>query len=366
MNAFDELVYLSRSTLPSDEANAVHVVHMAEAFAGLGLRTRLRAARGEGSIVEHYGMQPHFRVCYETTLSQALWMAGRWLSSRTGPSTRRVYYGRRLPAICALGTWGLPAALELHHPPRTRKQQRALQRFISSRGFRGLVVISENLKRAMLGRYPGLAAARVLVAHDGFRAGLLRVPGSAAARTGAVRAVYSGSLHPGKGGEALTAAAHLCPQVDFTVIGGSEAQVRALRASAPPNLRCTGRLPHAEVQRRLPDFDIALAPYSARVRGAHTPEDESLADWMSPLKIFEYVAAGLPIITSDLPVLRELLEPGVSALMVEPDVPEPLAAAIGKLAGDPELRMRLALAAQAQLSAFTWESRAAKILQFLQ
>jgi len=57
---------------------------------------------------------------------------------------------------------------------------------------------------------------------------------------------------------------------------------------------------------------------SAVVRGAQTPEHESLADWMSPLKIFEYMAAGLPIVTSDLPVLREILAPGRDACMTPP------------------------------------------------
>src|SRR3546814_8047147 len=70
-----------------------------------------------------------------------------------------------------------------------------------------------------------------------------------------------------------------------------------LRPRAPTQVRFRGRLSHAQLQQEMPEYDIALAPYGRIVRGAHTPPGESLASWMSPLKIFEYMAAGLPIIT---------------------------------------------------------------------
>src|SRR3546814_3511587 len=106
------------------------------------------------------------------------------------------------------------------------------------------------------------------------------------------------------------------------------AQLRT-RATTQVRLRC--RLSHAQLQQEMPEYDIALAPYRRIVRGAHTPPGESLASWMSPLKIFEYMAAGLPIITSDLPVLHEILTPRMNALMVEPDDPVALAAAIREI-----------------------------------
>src|SRR3546814_16713320 len=78
------------------------------------------------------------------------------------------------------------------------------------------------------------------------------------------------------------------------------------------------------------------------------------------------LAAGLPIITSDLPVLHEILTPRMNALMVEPDDPVALAAAIRELAAAPVLRQTLARAAQERLTEFTWARRAQRILSFVE
>ena len=125
----------------------MHVVHMANAFAGLA-RCLPFAQLAARVISRNIRLPADFGVRYETVTGHQLWMAGRWLRRHSVADHPTLYYGRRLPAICALGTWGLPATLELHHPPRTAKQYRLVQRFIGSRGFRGLVVISARLKSA--------------------------------------------------------------------------------------------------------------------------------------------------------------------------------------------------------------------------
>jgi glycosyltransferase involved in cell wall biosynthesis len=177
--------------------------------------------------------------------------------------------------------------------------------------------------------------------------------------------VYCGSFHSGKGIETLLPVAARVPGIAFDVIGGEPGQIAALQPRAPANLRFLGRMSHEECQRRLPEYDFALAPYGSVVRGVKTPEHESLASWMSPLKLFEYMGAGLPIVTCDLPVLREILEDGVTALMPPPDDAEAFAQAVSRLAQDADLRERLACAAQERLRGYTWESRAQQILEFL-
>jgi glycosyltransferase involved in cell wall biosynthesis len=359
-------VYVSASTLPSPEANAVHVVHQCDALAGLGLDLRLRAARGgRGDLRNLYDLRHAFAIDYETPLTHKFWLARRRLARFAARADGgALYYGRRLPPLARLAAWGYPTAVELHHPPRTAKQEAALQRLVGAPGFRGLVAVSARLREALLARVPQLDAERVLVAPDGVRADRICVPLERGDRT--LRAVYCGSFHAGKGVELILQAAAALPELRFDLIGGMPAQVEALQARAPANARFLGQLPHGETQRRLREYDIGLAPYGRVVRGARTPEHESLSAWMSPLKLFEYMGAGLPIVTSDLPVLRELLQDGTTALMPPPDDPAALAAAIRTLAGDPGLRLRLARAAQDGLRHFTWENRAARILDLLE
>ncbi|MBX9715408.1 MAG: glycosyltransferase family 4 protein [Burkholderiaceae bacterium] len=359
------LVYLSASTLPSADANAVHVAQMCDAFTGLGCELELLATRGtDSSVRAHYGLRHPFRIRFVSPMTRMLWMQGRNLVRPLARRSGTLYFGRHLAMLSRLAAWGYPVGVELHHPPRTERQSAALRRLIEAPTFLGLVVITNSLRGELLSRFPVLDRKKLLVAYDGVQADRIVEPPT---RTCApVRAVYCGSFHHGKGVEMLLLAAALVPEVAVDVIGGEPAQIDALRSQAPNHVRFLGALPYDECQRRLLDYDIALAPYGSVVRGVKTPQHESLAAWMSPLKIFEYMGAGLAIVTSDLPVLREVLRHGETAWMASPDAPAEHAAAIRTLAADAELRLRLARAAQDSLRSFTWENRAARILEFLE
>jgi len=88
-------------------------------------------------------------------------------------------------------------------------------------------------------------------------------------------------------------------------------------------------------------------------------------NWMSPMKMFEYMQSGKPIISSDFPVLREILEHNENALLVESDNIEMWIKAIDLL-GSKDLRFRLARNAFISSSRnFTWDKRITKIIDFL-
>jgi glycosyltransferase involved in cell wall biosynthesis len=85
----------------------------------------------------------------------------------------------------------------------------------------------------------------------------------------------------------------------------------------------------------------------------------------SPLKLYEYMAAGLPIVASDLPSLREVLRHDENALLVPPDEPAALADSLGRLLTDAALGERLRRQAHADVQGRTWSARAASVLSFL-
>ena len=76
------------------------------------------------------------------------------------------------------------------------------------------------------------------------------------------------------------------------------------------------------------------------------------------LVVLEALAAGLPVVASDIPVFAEYLRDGESALLVPPDDPAALAAALGRLAADPALRRRLAAGGRPLVDRFTWAASA--------
>jgi glycosyltransferase involved in cell wall biosynthesis len=167
---------------------------------------------------------------------------------------------------------------------------------------------------------------------------------------------YAGHLYPWKGvGVLLEALSHL-PDVQATIVGGlvgepdlerTRGQVIALGLEA--RVKLVGAVPPPEVPRCLADMDVLVLPNTAtHVSSRYT----------SPLKLFEYMAAGRPIVASDLPSLREVLRDGDNALLAAPGDPVQLAAALRRMLGDPDLAARLAATAWRDVQAYGWDQRA--------
>ena len=117
----------------------------------------------------------------------------------------------------------------------------------------------------------------------------------------------------------------------------------------------TGMVSPSEVPRFLASIDVAVAPY---------PEMEGL--YFSPIKIFEYMAAGLPMVVSDIGQLSEIIQHEVTGLVSPPGDSFLLARAIERLQQSPDLRMRLGLAARTKaLRDHTWNKNAQRILDLV-
>jgi glycosyltransferase involved in cell wall biosynthesis len=113
-------------------------------------------------------------------------------------------------------------------------------------------------------------------------------------------------------------------------------------------------------------MDAVLAPYLRVVHGVGGGGG-NLAAWMSPLKIFEYMAAGKPILSSDLPVLREVLRDGENAMLRAPEDIEGWATALTQLFRDEGLRARLGAQARRDFDAhYSWNRRARSILDAIE
>ena len=107
---------------------------------------------------------------------------------------------------------------------------------------------------------------------------------------------------------------------------------------------------------------VALAPFGRRVEALQ----REISSWFSPLKIFEYMAQGRAIVAPDLPVLREVLEHGRNAWLVEPEDAEAWVHAVVTLREDAALRRRLGCAAFEDFrQRCTWTERARKVLENL-
>ena len=174
---------------------------------------------------------------------------------------------------------------------------------------------------------------------------------------------YFGHLHQGRGVEIIEKLASRLPVINFHVIGGQYEQVeqRKFKNKKLKNLKFYGHLPYGDARLMMVKCDLLLLPYQTRT--FLTDGKTDTGRWMSPLKLFEYMSSNVAIISSDLPVLREVLSHNKNCLLVEPSNLEEWENAILSLTTDKLKALRLAQNARAEYEKFyNWNIRARKIL----
>ncbi len=174
--------------------------------------------------------------------------------------------------------------------------------------------------------------------------------------------LYLGNLHPWKGIDVLLQAMCLITGAVLHIAGGSRDRIMQLTELANSlgvgeKVKFLGSIEPLDRFGQIASSDICLLPSTTTAMGGR---------YTSPLKLFEYLAMGKPVITSDLPAMREVLQHGQNAWMVKPNDPASLAEGIHMLLSNLQLRATLGSAAAAYAKNFTLVGRATKIEAFVQ
>lgn len=374
--------YISPSTLPSRAANSVHVVWQCDglhrvgaevtlyakrAMHDPGLMTQaLEAAYGISSSALHLetvynpsGGADNFRIAYHAVRQI------RRIGRSDAVLSRNLYAAFVLAVL-----YKIPLLFETHQLETGFRKW--MQKLIVRCPLVTTIVISDRLA-SYLTQHLGVAPHRTLVLHDAAPDGIQPVPVAerrarlcelAEPARGPWRQIcgYFGHLYPGRGIEVVKAMATACPETLFLVYGGTEADLAFRRnANRQANLFFMGHVPHPAARELMCLMDILLMPYQENVSIGVAGHDT--ARWMSPMKMFEYLGAGVPIISSDLPVLREVLNDGHNCLLVPPSDADAWIAALARLGNDQELASRIGATAHEQYEKHhTWTRRAERII----
>ena len=323
------IAYVHYWELPSLAASSVHVMKMCQAFQQEGYHTLLYAPRATMSPVKdvwhHYGIKDPFSLRLLRPIpvlrKQDIALRAAWQAYRR-PNT--LVFARNLAGAMWSAALGVPTLFESHELGQSWIAQLYTRRLFRSRGFRGLVVISQPLRDKYLEQYPGLIRAdQIHVEPDAVDLErFANQPDLATVKTqlnltGFV-AGYVGHLYPGRGVELILALAQALPQITFLLIGGNQTDVQHWQeeTASMSNIRFTGFISNSELPSYMAGMDVFLMPYQRKVtvwggRG-------NTVDWMSPMKMFEYMAGERPIISSDLPALRTILNEQ-NAILCDPE-----------------------------------------------
>jgi glycosyltransferase involved in cell wall biosynthesis len=246
--------------------------------------------------------------------------------------------------------WGTHSPL---YPLAVRRRERALAERAAH-----VVVVSSRLRDHLRGL--GIPAQKLSVLFNGVNAERFRPDPEAATRVrgrhgleaGQPVVGFIGSLRPWHGVDLLLEAAAETPGPRLLIVGDGPQRPALEAAAAERGLAeravFTGPVPRDQVPAHIAAMDVAVAPYPR------------LADFhFSPLKLFEYMAVGKPLVASRYPDIASVVEDGAAGLLIEPGDVRELSAAIQRLLRDPELAARLgARARRTVAAAHTWRRNA--------
>ncbi len=364
-----KITAIAMSRIPAPNANGLQVMKVCQALTRLGHEVTLfvpdmqpqRPDRAE--LGAYYGLSDTFDVRWLSTASRR---GFTWRALRAARQTKPhlIYTWVPQTAVFAL-LHHLPLVYEMHEPPMGRFGPLWYRAFLRMRGKKRLICITDALRNTLSRGY-GLPED-VVIAPNGIdlnRYETLPSPQLARRKLGIPEAptvLCSGHLYAGRGVEIFFKLAQKNPKIQFLWVGGRQAEVRVWRKKTQnqPNLRFIGFIPNSELPLWQAAADVLLAPYGRKIAGSSGGDSASVA---SPMKIFDYMAAKRPIISSDLPVIHEVLDEQC-AIFCPPDDANAWHAALTHLLEDNGLREKLAKNARLRAEAYTWQAREKKILQ---
>jgi glycosyltransferase involved in cell wall biosynthesis len=171
-------------------------------------------------------------------------------------------------------------------------------------------------------------------------------------------AVYTGHLYAWKGVDTLLAAAKRMPRVAFYFVGGTAEAVASHTKEwgENQNIHFVGHVPHSLVPVWQSAANVLVLP--------NTGTQAISINYTSPMKLFEYMASGRPIVASNLPSIAEVIGDD-QAYFFTPDDAESLVATIETVLTDTQEAERRAVRARERAEYHTWEKRAQRIIQKL-
>lgn len=387
------LLYIANIRLPTEKAHGLQIMQNCEAFAEEGatvtLWTAQRVNTPELRSVDpftHYGVERSFTIERLPTLDLLPLVPGRshllarlifalqLITFMLAACLRAffvhadVLYSRDPLLLLAL-SWIKPRralAYEAHSLSSGR-----ISRAIQSRVVRRVGAVfttTARLREDIIAL--GTDAAPIHVAHDGIRAKrFAHLPTRDEARRAlgwnldAFIVGYVGRLQTmdmDKGVGDLVMALAEIEGAQIALVGGPDRMAESLRerwhalGGTAEDYRYAGQVPPDRVPLYLAAFDVCAMPF---------PWTTHFAYYASPIKLFEYMAAGRAIVASDLPSTAEVVRDGKTALLYPPGDVAALTAALRRLSHDAALRERLGAAAQAEvMTRYTWAARARMIL----
>ena len=378
-----KILYIANVRIPTEKAHGHQIIKMAEAFISLGVDLKLiipsrvsQEFAGRDPFV-YYGVKNNFGI-KKLKIPDPYWLmklpSGIYIKIQSlffiaglffyflfeADKKQAFFYTRDYYLLPLLQLFSKKVVWECHDLPQNKKHYFRCWR----RCFK-IITITQGLKKELMKL--GLPLDKILVASDAVDLAEFSLVTEAKEELRKKTdlppdkklIIYAGHLYNWKGAQTLAEASQFLSAEELIVfVGGTEKDVKNFKMKNKnfKNILVLGRRPHYEMPLYLKSADILVLPNSAK--------SDISKFYTSPLKLFEYMASGQPIIASHLDSLKEILT-GSECVFFTPDDANDLAQKIHYLLSNKDLADKIAINAEKKVKDYTWENRAKNIIEFI-
>ena len=359
-----KITYLSNSTIFSKTANNIQVFRMCDNLSPLVKSLNLYVYKNKKSDIDnlktYYDTENNFNIQFYTFAKTILKYLNPFIVVFKNILNKKnhIFYCRNKIAALILTNFNFKVIYEAHN---IIKQSNYFfeSKIIKSKNTIAIVFISNELKKWYQSRFK---SEKFHVLHDGAeikKNEKINNPFN----LNKINITYIGSLYHGRGIELIIELAEHFKKYNFNIVGGDKEQILLLKNISPKNIIYHGYKNQSQLVNYRNFSDILLMPYKFGLSNPGSYEDTSR--WMSPMKMFEYMSSGVPIISSDIKVLREVLNEKNSVL-VDYKLNEWIDG-INLILKNKSFSRKISQKALRDLkSKYTWKNRAQKIIKLIE
>jgi len=368
-----KLIYVANVRMPTEKAHGIQIMKMCEAFSNQGLEVELiipwRFNKIKRDPFKYYKIKKNFKIKKIFSLDLIplnIPRIGFWIQSISFAKLLFFYllfkksdiiYSRDSFSLYLVSFLKKSLIYESHVFPNNIFFHRRV--FEKSKA---IITITQKLKDLFIKK--GIDKNKVLVAADGvdledFNIKIAKEEAKKELNLPLNKKIvmYIGLFDKWKGYLTLLKSSKFFEdkQIKLVMIGGTEKQVQDLKKEYP-NIIFLGYLPYVNLPLNQKAADVLVIPNSGQMAISKY--------YTSPLKLFSHMVSRRPIVASDLPSLREVLNEN-NAILVEPDDPKDLAQGIKQALKNTNFSAKISLQAFQDVQKYTWMVRVKNILFFI-
>ncbi len=374
-----KILYIAHIRLPTERAHGIQIMKMCSAFAQSGNNVELVIPKRFNHLKEdpfvYYGEGKKFNITKVFSFDFDLGKLGRikfWLQYLSFIISSIFYVFKKKPDIVyvreivlafAMTLFGIKVIFEDHELPKSSL-------FVYGAFLRKIkrkVIVAHNLEAVYeqlhvkkdsyitipngvdIGEFVRLERDRSVFKQFGLKENTQVV-------------LYVGHFYTWKGVYTLLDSVNkISENATLVLVGGTVENMDDINKYISENnierVVVRGFSPHKKVIQFIKSADVLVLP--------NTAKEKRSAMYTTPIKLFEYMASGVPVVASDLPSFSKYLKDNENSLLFEPDNPKSLAEKVNTLLENHSMGEKLSNKAYSEVHEFTWQKRVEKILNFV-